>query len=102
MYVNELYFSSNELKYDEEKGTLKRLEEAEQRANEADKAWEQDPNNEELEKAFDEAYKAQHEASENLAIEIYRQTYGDINIITARTMIRKYREALKLIIEKEA
>ena len=84
------------------KELLKRLEEAEQRANEADQAWEQDPENEELEKAFDEAYKAQHEAINALIEEIYRQTNGDIDIRTARTMIRKYREALKAIIEKAA
>lgn len=83
------------------KELLKRLEEAEQRANEADAAWGQDPQNEELEKAFDEAYKAQWEAFNDLAKEIQKQT--GIDEQTARLMTTtKYRAELKAIIEKAA
>lgn len=80
------------------KELLKRLEEAEQRANEANEAWEQNPESEELEKAFDEAYKAEWEAFNALAKEIQKQI--GIEEETARWMATtKYRARLKKIIE---
>jgi len=83
------------------KELLKRLEEAEKRANEADAAWEQDPENEELEKAFNKTYEAQWEAFNALAKEIQKQI--GIDEETARWMTTtKYRAKLKAIIEKTA
>ena len=83
------------------KELLKRLEEAEQRANEADAAWEQDPENEELKEAFNEAYEAQWEAFTALAKEI--QKVAGIDEKTARRMTTTpCRAQLKAIIEKIA
>lgn len=53
----------------------------------ADKAWEKDPENEELEKAFDDFYKEQHEASEALTEAIEAFTKGQVSKKTARTIL---------------
>ena len=83
------------------KELLERLEKAEQRANRADAAWEQNPESEELEKKFDEAYKAQWDAFNRLAQEIQRITGTDEK--TARWMATtKHRAELKKIINKIA
>lgn len=84
------------------KELLKRLEEAEKKANEADAAFEAEPESEEKEKAFDEAYKAEFEAFEALADEIVKTTNGQIEKATAATMIRSKRNELKALIEKIA
>lgn len=80
------------------KELLRRLEEAEQRANEVDAAWEQDPENEELEKAFNETYKAEFEAFNELEEAIEKAT--GIDAQTVSSMIRGRREDLKAIIER--
>lgn len=80
------------------KELLRRLEEAEERANEADAAWEQDPENEELEKAFNETYKAEFEAFNELEEAIEKAT--GIDAQTVSSMIRSRREDLKAIIER--
>ena len=84
------------------KELLKRLEEAEKKANEADAAFEAEPESKEKEKAFDEAYKAEFEAFEALADEIVKTTNGQIEKATAATMIRAKRSELKALIEKIA
>lgn len=80
------------------KELLKRLEEAEERATAADSAWEQDPENEELEKAFDEAWRAEFKAASELTKAIQKAT--GIDAKTAGAMIRGHREELKAIIER--
>lgn len=80
------------------KELLRRLEEAEERANEADAAWEQDPENEELEKAFNETYKAEFEAFNELEEAIEKAT--GIDAQTVSSMIRGRRSELKAIIER--
>lgn len=84
------------------KELLKRLEEAERKANIADTEYEANPEDQELEKAFDEAYKAEFEAFEALANEIVKTTGGQIEKATASTMIRAKRNELKTLIEKIA
>lgn len=84
------------------KELLKRLEEAERKANIADTEYEANPEDEELEKAFDEAYKAEFEAFEALANEIVKTTGGQIEKATASTMIRAKRNELRTLIEKIA
>ena len=67
----------------------------------ADEAWSKDPENEELEKAFDDFYKSQHEATEALteAIEIF--TKGQVSKKTARTILvmntKKFDELMEKI-----
>lgn len=75
---------------------------AEKRANEADSAWEANPENEELEKAFDEAYKAEHEALEALIEEIEKETNGEIDKKTARMLVTARKEEVKSLIERIA
>lgn len=67
-------------------------------ADAADLAWEQDPENEELEAAFDSAYEAEHEALQSLLQEIVSFTNGQINLSTARMMLMSKREELQALI----
>ena len=84
------------------KRLMKRLEEAERRANAIDQAWENDYENEELEKEFMKAYEEEHKAFNELAEAIVRFTAGQIEKKTAATMIRAQRNELKAIISKIA
>lgn len=84
------------------KELLKMLEEAEIKANEADNAYEAEPESEAKEKAFDEAYEAEWQAFNALADEIVKVTNGAIDIATASTMIRCQRAELKNLIEMMA
>lgn len=67
-------------------------------ADAADLAWEQDPEDENLEAAFDRAYEAQHEALQSLVKEIVSFTNGQINFSTARMMLMSKREELQALI----
>lgn len=84
------------------KELLKALQAAEEKANEIDRAWEADPENESLETAFDKAYAAEYKAHEALANEIVRTTSGRIDFQTASTMIRKKRAELESLIARLA
>lgn len=84
------------------KDLMKALKIAEENANKADAAWECDPENEELEAAFDKAYAKEHEAFENLVDEIVKVTAGKIDRNTARTMIIKKRGQLEALIARAA
>lgn len=80
------------------KELFKKYEIATETANEIDAAWETDPENETLEKAFDTAYQAQYNAFIELVNEIVTFTNGQIDKKTAATMIRtKYNELKNLI-----
>lgn len=81
---------------------LKALKIAEENANKADAAWECDPENEELEAAFDKAYEKEHKAFENLVGEIVKVTAGKIDRNTARTMVIKKRGQLETLIARAA
>lgn len=82
--------------------TLKRmlsdLSELEEIANKADDAMMADPTNEEKEKAFDEAYKAEFDAFTAVAELIVKMTNGQIDEKPAHTMVRtKRNEILNLV-----
>lgn len=79
---------------------LEALKAAEEKANRIDKAWEADPENEELEAAFDEAYAAEHKALEAVANEIVKFTSDKIDFQTASVMIRKKRAELESLIAR--
>lgn len=74
--------------------------ELEAAANAADSAWEQDPENEELEAAFDSAYEAEHEALQSLLQEIVSFTNGQINFSTARMMLMSKRSELTALMDQ--
>ena len=82
------------------KELFKKFEEAEKRADAADEAWGNEPENEELEKAFDEAYTAEWEARKALTSEIVKITNGQIDEKTANTMLNVKRSELKALIER--
>lgn len=80
------------------KRMLAELSELEEIANKADDAMMDDPTNEEKEKAFDEAYKAEFDAFTAVANLIVKMTDGRIDEKTARTMVRaKRNEILNLV-----
>lgn len=81
------------------KDLIKKLEIAEMKASEIDAKFENDPENEELEKAFDKAYKAQFTASKKVIDYIVKLT--GIEEKTARLMVNMKRDQLKAIAEKE-
>ena len=77
------------------KDLFKRYEEAVKAANIADAAWEANPESEELEAAFDEAYEAEFKAFDEL-------TNGQIEKTLAATMVRSKMPELKQLIAKMA
>lgn len=80
------------------KKSLKELERLEKIADMADDEMMADPTNEEKEKAFDEAYKAEFDAFIAVASLIVKMTSGQIGEKTARTMVRtKRNEIINLI-----
>ncbi len=81
------------------KELLVRLKAAEEKANIADWEYENDPENEEKEKAFDLAYSEEYKAFEELAKAIVKATAGKIDTKTAEAMIRGRRQQLETILE---
>lgn len=80
------------------KELFKTYEEAKETANAIDTAWGNDPENEALENAFDEAYKAEYNAFTALVAGIVEITNGAIDKKTAVTMIKSRYNDLKTII----
>ena len=81
------------------KELLKQLEDAERKANELDKLMVENPDNEEIENAFDEAYKKEWEVFNKLIDEVVKFTEGKIDRKQAYNMIQLKRSELKSIIE---
>ncbi|GFH92639.1 hypothetical protein IMSAGC002_03911 [Lachnospiraceae bacterium] len=85
------------------KGLLKKLEkfeELEAAANKADEVYQAEPENAELEAAFDKAYKEEFEAMEELLNSITAYMNGEIDTETSKKMLFTHREELKQILEK--
>lgn len=68
------------------KELLKRLEAAVEIGNKADEAWENEPENKELEAAFTKAYNTEYRIREELAAEVVTITKGKIDMKTALHM----------------
>ena len=83
------------------KEMLKRLEELEIAADKADALYEQNPEDEAAERAFDEAYNAEWEAFNELAEMIVKSVPG-VDTSTANIMIRQHRDQLHRIASLEA
>ena len=77
------------------KELLKRLAIAEKAADEADQAYEADPENIEKEEAFDRAYEEEYNLYMKAANEIVKITSGKIDFETAKAMIKTKREELE-------
>ena len=75
---------------------------AETAANIADEKWNADPENEELEDAFDAAYAAEIEAMNKVAEEIVAFTSGKIDHSLAQKMVRMQRAAIEDLINRVA
>lgn len=84
------------------KELIKVYEIAKANADAIEDAWSNEPENEKLEKAFDEAYREQFTAAENLIKEIVKTTAGAIDEATARKMIITKLDDLKKIINRAA
>lgn len=81
------------------KDLIKKLEDLEQITEEIDARFEENPEDEEIEKAWDEAYKNEYAAAAEVVSYIRKLTGIDNG--TARKMVAQYREQLKEIAEKE-
>ena len=79
-----------------------RWEELNAIANAADEAWAQEPENDDLEKAFDDAYEAEWKAFDELLNAIVELTNGQIDKFTASKMLRSKRNEVKQLIERMA
>lgn len=79
---------------------LEKFEELEAVASKADEAYEAEPENAELEAAFDKAYKEEFQAMEELLNGIVALTNGQIDTETAKKMLFTKRAELKKILEK--
>lgn len=77
------------------KELLKRLAIAEKAADEADQAYEADPENIEKEEAFDRAYEVEYNLYMKAANEIVKITSGQIDFETAKAMIKTKRKELE-------
>ena len=105
-----LYNKDKKRRYTEAKGdktmTLKKmleeLEAAETKTDRIDEAWENDYENEELEKAYMEAYKEEHKAFETLVNEIVKVSCGAIDNKTARMVLIAKRDEVKSLIARIA
>ena len=73
---------------------LQKLEQLEKIADIAEERYAEDPENEEIENAFDEAYKAEYEAYINAAKYIEYMTDGNIDFMTAKKIIQTKRAEL--------
>lgn len=77
---------------------LQKLEQLEKTADRVESAWEKEPENAELEKAFDAAYKAEFDAYISAAKYIEYMTDGNVDFITAKKLIQTKRaELLQLL-----
>ena len=79
-----------------------RWEELNNIANAADEAWALEPENEDLEKAFDDAYEAEWNAFNELLNAILEFTNGEIDKYTASKMLRSKRNEVKQLLERIA
>lgn len=76
---------------------LKKFEEAEAESNRLDALFESDPENEELEKAWDVAYEKEYKILEECVKKIVKFSRGQIGDKTARAMVLTKRDELKEI-----
>ena len=77
---------------------IKKLEQLEKAADEAESRWAEQPENEELENAFDEAYKAEFNAYISAAKYIEHITGGAVDFMKAKELIQTKRaELLQLL-----
>lgn len=84
------------------KNLFEEFEKAEAKTNEIESKWEGCPENEDLERAFDEAYKAEFKAHGDLVAEIQKITNGKIDTATANAMLAKKRTELRALIARLA
>jgi hypothetical protein len=79
------------------KELLQKLEIAIAKSDKLDEAWDADPMNEELEKAWDKAYKAEYEVFMECVEKLAEITGGQIDQATAAAMLRTKRDDVKRI-----
>lgn len=84
------------------KNLIEVYEIAKANADAIEDAWSNEPENEKLEKAFDEAYREQFTAAENLINEIVKTTSGAVDAISARKIITTNLEDLKTLVNRAA
>lgn len=77
---------------------LQKLEQLEKAADRVESAWEKEPENAELEKAFDAAYRNEFKAYIEAAKYIEYMTNGNVDFMTAKKLVMiKRKELLQLL-----
>ena len=79
------------------KELLKRLTAAEQKADEADKVYNEAPESAEAEAAFDKAYAEEYKLYIEAAEGLVKFTEGKINFETAKAMVKTKRAELEAL-----
>lgn len=82
------------------KKLMEEFEAAEAKANELDDLWGENPEDEELEAAWMEAYKEEHRAFKALTDWIYKATEGEVDERKARAIIHGKRDEFKKLIAR--
>lgn len=80
------------------KELLEKLKKATEVSDELDKAWGMNPEDEELEKRWDEAYKAEHAAAEELVAGLVSFSGNRLTERTAWSIVRSKQKDLEFII----
>lgn len=83
------------------KRTLAELEILEMEANKADAAYDAEPENAEIQAAFDAAYKAEWDKADEAIKLIVKMTNGEIEYKIARIMINEKRDKIKKLLAQE-
>ena len=78
------------------KELLEKLKMAERKADEASDAWGEEPENNDLETLFNEAYKRQNEVFKETAREI--ASVIKVDVMTAEIMLRKKRPEIEELV----
>ena len=84
------------------KEAFEEYERTEKEIDAIDEAYEENPEDAEIEAAWTKAYEAWHEASETLISEIEKLANGAIDRKTIRAMLATKREEIKALIERAA
>lgn len=79
---------------------FKKYEESINKANLLDEKWDKEPENEELEKMWVEAYNEQQKCFENLAVALVANTNFILDLETAKKLIRSCGFTIKEYYEK--
>lgn len=87
---------------DELKRLMNEWKEAEKKSDELDAKWDENPDDEEIEAAWDEAYKASQNTFNALAKALSDMTNGEMDFATSRAVLGHFPERIEDMINRLA